>query len=75
MKNLLGAPAVLALYYLILTVLAFYGVHRLVVVVVYLRARRGGPVGVPDPAESAWVTVEVLRYNELDVGPRLVAAV
>ena len=75
MKNLLGAPAVLALYYLILTVLAFYGVHRLVLVVLYLRTRRRRPVRPPDPAEWPRVTVQLPLYNEMYVAPRLIEAV
>jgi len=69
------APALLALYYLILTVLAFYGVHRLLLVVVYLRTRGRKPVQPADPAEWPVVTVQLPLYNEMYVAPRLIEAV
>jgi cellulose synthase/poly-beta-1,6-N-acetylglucosamine synthase-like glycosyltransferase len=71
---LLG-PAVLALYYLILAVLAFFGVHRLWMVVLYLKTRRRTPVRPPDPELWPLVTVQLPLYNEMYVATRLIDAV
>jgi cellulose synthase/poly-beta-1,6-N-acetylglucosamine synthase-like glycosyltransferase len=72
------APALLALYYSVLAVLSFYGLHRLVLVVLYLRTRRR-EVPVPElPADpAAWpvVTVQLPLYNEMYVAERLIDAV
>jgi len=75
MKETAWAPALLALYYLILAVLAFYGVHRLMLVVLYLRTRGRKPVRPSDPAEWPVVTVQLPLYNEMYVAPRLIEAV
>src|SRR5215207_1448850 len=74
MSSPLGS-ALLALYYLILTVLAFYGLHRFVLIVGYLRTRRKGAVRPPDPAEWPVVTVQLPLYNEMYVAARLIDAV
>jgi cellulose synthase/poly-beta-1,6-N-acetylglucosamine synthase-like glycosyltransferase len=69
------APALLALYYGILGILAAYGVHRLLLVVLYVRHRRDAP---PVPAaEEEWprVTVQLPLYNEMYVVRRLIDAV
>jgi cellulose synthase/poly-beta-1,6-N-acetylglucosamine synthase-like glycosyltransferase len=73
-----GAPALLALYYLILAMLAFYGVHRLILVVLYLRTRGRRPARPAEPTDPAgWpvVTVQLPLYNEMYVAPRLIEAV
>jgi cellulose synthase/poly-beta-1,6-N-acetylglucosamine synthase-like glycosyltransferase len=70
-----GAPALLALYYLVLSVLAFYGVHRLVLVVWYLRTRGRRPEQPADPEVWPVVTVQLPLYNEMYVAPRLIEAV
>ena len=70
-----GAPALLALYYLVLGVLAFFGLHRFYLVVWYLCTRNRRPVQPPDPAEWPVVTVQLPLYNEMYVAPRLIAAV
>jgi cellulose synthase/poly-beta-1,6-N-acetylglucosamine synthase-like glycosyltransferase len=75
MKDVPGAPALLALYYLILAVLAFYGVHRLMLVGLYLRTRGRRPVRPSDPADWPVVTVQLPLYNEMYVAPRLIEAV
>jgi cellulose synthase/poly-beta-1,6-N-acetylglucosamine synthase-like glycosyltransferase len=67
-----AASAVLALYYLILAVLAFYGVHRLVLVVEYLRTRSKTEPRPPDPVEWPRVTVQLPLYNEMYVATRLI---
>ncbi|MDP9120592.1 MAG: glycosyltransferase family 2 protein [Acidobacteriota bacterium] len=69
------APALLALYYLILGVLAFYGVHRLWMVLLYLRSHRRRPVPPPDPEQWPVVTVQLPLYNEMYVAARLIEAV
>jgi cellulose synthase/poly-beta-1,6-N-acetylglucosamine synthase-like glycosyltransferase len=72
------APALLALYYSILAVLSFYGIHRLVLVMLYLRTRRRGtplPELPADPAAWPVVTVQLPLYNEMYVAERLIDAV
>src|ERR1700753_565470 len=74
MTSALG-PAVLALYYSILTILAFFGVHRLWMVALYLKTRNANPVRPPDPAVWPVVTVQLPLYNEMYVATRLIDAV
>jgi cellulose synthase/poly-beta-1,6-N-acetylglucosamine synthase-like glycosyltransferase len=66
---------ILPLYYLVLGVLAIFGLHRAYLVVVYLRSR-GNPRPEPPPPE-AWprVTVQLPLYNEMYVARRLIDAV
>ncbi|HEX9940861.1 MAG TPA: glycosyltransferase [Thermoanaerobaculia bacterium] len=72
------APALLAIYYSVLVVLSFYGLHRLVLVVLYLLTRRRAtpPPELPDEP-TAWpvVTVQLPLYNEMYVAERLIDAV
>lgn len=68
-------PALLALYYLVLAVLAFYGLHRLHLVGLYVRSRRRKAVRPPDPDVWPVVTVQLPLYNELYVATRLIDAV
>jgi cellulose synthase/poly-beta-1,6-N-acetylglucosamine synthase-like glycosyltransferase len=68
-------PALLALYYLILAVLAFYGVHRLWMVLLFLRTRNRRPVRPEDPEIWPLVTVQLPLYNEMYVATRLLEAV
>lgn len=68
-------PVLLALYYSILTVLAFFGIHRFLLVLVYLRTRKRQPVRPPDPAVWPVVTVQLPLYNEMYVAERLIEAV
>jgi cellulose synthase/poly-beta-1,6-N-acetylglucosamine synthase-like glycosyltransferase len=72
------APALLALYYSVLVVLSFYGLHRLVLVALYLHTRRRTmpPPELPDDP-LAWpiVTVQLPLYNEMYVAERLIDAV
>jgi cellulose synthase/poly-beta-1,6-N-acetylglucosamine synthase-like glycosyltransferase len=69
------AVVVLPLYYLILGILAFFGVHRFWMVIQYLRLRRRVPVRPADPAIWPVVTVQLPLYNEMYVATRLVEAV
>jgi cellulose synthase/poly-beta-1,6-N-acetylglucosamine synthase-like glycosyltransferase len=68
------ARLLLALYYLILWVLAVYGAHRLVLVVA---SRRGRPAPPPPDPPAQWplVTVQLPLYNEMYVVSRLLEAV
>ncbi len=68
-------PALLALYYLVLAVLAFYGAHRLLLVCLYVRTRRRKAVRPPDPDVWPVVTVQLPLYNEMYVATRLIDAV
>jgi cellulose synthase/poly-beta-1,6-N-acetylglucosamine synthase-like glycosyltransferase len=72
----MSVPAILlATYYLVLGVLALYGLHRLALVVVYLRTRKRVPIRPADPQEWPMVTVQLPLYNEMYVARRLVEAV
>src|SRR5579863_6880052 len=74
MSSALG-PVVLALYYLILGVLAFFGVHRLWMVALYLKNRKRGAPRPADPAVWPRVTIQLPLYNEMYVAARLIDAV
>ena len=65
----------LTIYYLVLGVLAFYGLHRLALVMVYLRTRKRVPPRPADPPEWPVVTVQLPLYNEMYVAQRLIEAV
>jgi cellulose synthase/poly-beta-1,6-N-acetylglucosamine synthase-like glycosyltransferase len=67
--------ALVATYYLILAVLALYGLHRLVLVWVWWRTRDRGASAPPPPREWPVVTVQLPLYNELYVAERLIEAV
>ncbi len=76
--------SILALYYLILGILACYGVHRLVLVITFWRTGRADPEGsrktvapsLPEPpAEWPTVTVQLPLFNEKYVAERLIEAV
>jgi cellulose synthase/poly-beta-1,6-N-acetylglucosamine synthase-like glycosyltransferase len=74
------APALLALYYSVLVVLSFFGLHRLMLVVIYLRTggrRRPAPPPEMPASPEAWpvVTVQLPLYNEMYVAERLIDAV
>ncbi|HSK80929.1 MAG TPA: glycosyltransferase, partial [Thermoanaerobaculia bacterium] len=70
-----GAPVLLALYYSVLVVLAFYGIHRFLLAMLYLKTRRLGPERPPDPEKWPVVTVQLPLYNEMYVAERLIDAV
>ena len=73
--SLPGAGLLLTIYYLVLGILAFYGLHRLALVAVYLRTRRRVPPRPADPPEWPVVTVQLPLYNEMYVAQRLIEAV
>ncbi len=68
-------PAVLALYYAILSILAFFGIHRLWMVLLYLRTRNHGTQRPADPEVWPVVTIQLPLYNEMYVAARLIDAV
>src|SRR5688572_3087621 len=74
MTRALETP-ILATYYLVLGVLAFYGVHRWVLVWRCWRHRGGVGPPTPPPAEWPLVTVQLPLYNERYVVERLLDAV
>ena len=67
--------ATLALYYAVLTLLAFYGAHRFLMVWLYARHRSDDPrpAGALDPLPR--VTVQLPIFNEVYVVERLIEAV
>lgn len=67
--------SILTLYYLILGILACYGVHRLVLVFTYWRTRQSGPSIPEPPAQWPVVTVQLPIFNEMYVAERLIEAV
>lgn len=67
--------SILALYYLILGVLALYGVHRMMLVWAWWRAGRERLAVPEEPAEWPMVTVQLPIFNELYVAERLIDAV
>jgi cellulose synthase/poly-beta-1,6-N-acetylglucosamine synthase-like glycosyltransferase len=74
------APALLALYYSVLVVLSFFGLHRLMLVFIYLRTggrRPSAPPPQPAADPQAWpvVTIQLPLYNEMYVAERLIDAV
>ncbi len=67
--------ALLGSYYLILGILSLYGVHRLLLVIDFLRTRSRASQCPPAPAEWPLVTVQLPLYNEMYVASRLIDAV
>ncbi len=67
--------SILALYYLILGILACYGVHRMVLVLEYWRTRRESLPRPADPEQWPVVTVQLPIFNEKYVAERLIEAV
>jgi cellulose synthase/poly-beta-1,6-N-acetylglucosamine synthase-like glycosyltransferase len=65
----------LALYYLILGCLAFFGLHRLVLLVLYYRSERKGESTPAPPDHWPRVTVQLPLYNEMYVAARLIDSV
>ncbi len=77
MGLLTPARLVLATYYGVLLVLAFYGCHRLVLLADWWSTRRRPLQPPPAPDDAAWprVTVQLPLYNERYVAERLMRAV
>ena len=68
-------PALLAVYYTCLAILAFYGGHRLLLLRLYYRTRRADRARPAEPSEWPAVTVQLPLYNEMYVAERLIRAV
>jgi cellulose synthase/poly-beta-1,6-N-acetylglucosamine synthase-like glycosyltransferase len=68
------ATAVLLGYYLVLGALAVTGLHRLALVVRWLRVRREPLVAPAEPSDWPHVTVQLPLYNERWVADRLLRA-
>ena len=66
---------VLILYYSTLGVLAVFGGHRLVLLVLYYRTRHRTPPHPRDPSEWPVVTVQLPLYNEYNVAERAIRPV
>jgi cellulose synthase/poly-beta-1,6-N-acetylglucosamine synthase-like glycosyltransferase len=62
-------------YFLVLIVLAAYGIHRYQLVYYFLKYRHNAPQQPPPPAEWPTVTVQLPVYNERYVIERLVESV
>ena len=67
--------ATLAVYYIVLALLAMYGTHRALMVRLYYRHRRDVPRPSGDLPVLPRVTVQLPIYNEVYVVERLIAAV
>src|SRR5215472_11720009 len=67
--------ATLIVYYVVLTLLAIYGAHRLLMVVLYYRHRGDEPRPAGDLSSLPRVTVQLPLYNEVYVAERLIDAV
>src|SRR5262252_1784808 len=67
--------ATLIVYYVVLTLLAIYGAHRLLMVVLYYRHRDDKPRPAGDLTSLPRVTVQLPLYNEVYVVERLIDAV
>ncbi len=67
--------SILTLYYLILGILACYGVHRLALVITFWRSGRIASPCPEPPAEWPVVTVQLPIFNEKYVAERLIEAV
>ena len=66
---------ILALYYVVLGLLALYGMHRLSLVWAYRRTHGAGPPCPPPPKPWPQVTVQLPIFNEMYVAERLIDAV
>jgi len=67
--------AVMIPYFLVLVVLATYGIHRYFLVYSFVKHRKNTPDPPPDPAVWPRVTIQLPIYNERYVIERLVEAV
>jgi hypothetical protein len=69
------SQSLLTSYYLVLGVLALFGGHRLVLLVLYYRTRNRAVPLPAEPREWPRVTVQLPLFNELYVAKRLIDAV
>lgn len=73
--ELVVSNAILAVYYLVLGILAFYGMHRLLLVALYYRTRSRLARRPAPPKLWPVVTVQLPLYNEMYVASRLIDSV
>src|SRR5262245_15384303 len=66
---------VVSIYFIILGILSFYGLHRYIMVFLYHRYRKNPPVPKGTFAELPRVTVQIPIYNEMYVAERVIDAV
>ncbi len=66
---------VLGLYFLTLVILAVFGLHRYIMVFLYLRHRERRALPAPPPPKLPRVTVQLPLYNEIYVADRLLDSV
>ena len=66
---------VLVIYFTILGILSFYGLHRYIMVFLFLRHRNKRAVPMASFAELPRVTVQIPIYNEMYVTERVVDAI
>ena len=62
-------------YYVVLGILALYGIHRSWLLVLWWKNRSASPAPPPEPEEWPVVTVQLPLYNEMYVAARLIDAV
>jgi cellulose synthase/poly-beta-1,6-N-acetylglucosamine synthase-like glycosyltransferase len=67
--------ALLGLYFLVLVILAVFGLHRYVMVYLYFRHRDRRALPAPPPERLPRVTVQLPLYNEMYVVDRLLESV
>jgi cellulose synthase/poly-beta-1,6-N-acetylglucosamine synthase-like glycosyltransferase len=67
--------AILGLYFLVLVILAVFGLHRYIMVYLYYRNRDQRAVPLPLPERLPRVTVQLPLYNEMYVVDRLLDSV
>lgn len=66
---------ILILYYVVLGILALYGIHRSWLLALWWKNRSASAEPPPDPEEWPVVTVQLPLYNEMYVATRLIGAV
>jgi cellulose synthase/poly-beta-1,6-N-acetylglucosamine synthase-like glycosyltransferase len=67
--------AILALYFFILVILAFYGWHRYYLVYLYMKRKDAKPVPAGKFESLPVVTIQLPLYNEMYVADRLIESV
>src|SRR5262245_21995748 len=66
---------ILALYFFVLVILAFYGWHRYYLVYLYIMHKEQQPVPAGSFDTLPTVTIQLLLYNEMYVADRLIDSV
>ena len=71
----LAETLILASYFFVLIILAFYGWHRYYLVYMYMRNRDKQPKAGPQLSPLPVVTIQLPLYNEMYVADRLIESV